>query len=726
MGFFGIFLVAWSVIFDFFTLPLYWILQNPRHVKADRTRKRAVISDAGSGRIRYRHNFQGQLDDTMKYITAMPNKTLVEVLDVVCAKYGQRDCVGSRRTLGLIDGQFGGKPVKKISKSGDYDVITFAEFKSSTQCLATGLRKKYSLGKGDKVLIFANSRAEWLIAAVGCIKAGAVVTTLVPSMTKQAIAYAMDQIKPKLIVTEISLREKLQESLSAQKETSDSTRQVPPVILMEADGQSLPRDAILLKDIESYGSKAGVAYEPVALKSTDTAVLMYTSGTTSMAKGVNLTHGQLVESIFGYTYFAMHFSPLVGQKLRFLQFLPLSHIFALSVSLHVIVDGNCLLFGSPYTLTDASLLTVKGEKGDLTVARPHYMIAIPLILQRLKDGITKKIREKGAVFEELFNFCMAYKKKWVDLGYTTPIVDAVFFSRITKILGGSLSHVIVGGAPMGDDLQTFCRNVLCTVTVQGYGCTETGGLASCQDKESKETGSVGYPPINGSILLESWDEGGYSVDDNENPSGEILLVGPNVADSYYMCSKEENNSAFQLDVEQNMRMFRTGDIGRINLATNSLSIIDRKSQLIKLQNGEYISLGRIETALQGSPFVEQACVFARPQKRGSVALIVPDRAVCRKMTNWKSDSTPAILQNGSTVQQAGGRINDEVNASLLLSALSNELKDSLSRYEIPMAVALVDGPWTPETGLVTGALKIKRKAIQEKYKSQVERLFSSI
>ena len=86
------------------------------------------------------------------------------------------------------------------------------------------------------------------------------------------------------------------------------------------------------------------------------------------------------------------------------------------------------------------------------------MIAIPLILQRLKDGIAKKISEKGVVFEELFNFCMAYKKKWVNLGYTTPIVDAVFFSRITKILGGSLSHIMVGGAPMGDDLQTFCRS----------------------------------------------------------------------------------------------------------------------------------------------------------------------------------------------------------------------------------------------------------------------------
>ena len=92
-----------------------------------------------------------------------------------------------------------------------------------------------------------------------------------------------------------------------------------------------------------------------------------------------------------------------------------------------------------------------------------------------------------------------------------------------------------------------------------------------------------------------------------------------------------------------------------------LALCYRKSQLIKLQNGEYISLGRIETALQGSPFVEQACVFARPQKRGSVALIVPDRAVCRKMTNWKSDSTPAILQvkeggtKGESTQEREGR-----------------------------------------------------------------------
>ena len=85
------------------------------------------------------------------------------------------------------------------------------------------------------------------------------------------------------------------------------------------------------------------------------------------------------------------------------------------------------------------------------------MIAIPLILQRLKDGIEKKIAEKGPNFYRLFKFCTTYKEKWVEMGYQTPILDALIFARFKKILGGSLTHVIVGGAPIGEELQTFCR-----------------------------------------------------------------------------------------------------------------------------------------------------------------------------------------------------------------------------------------------------------------------------
>ena len=93
----------------------------------------------------------------------------------------------------------------------------------------------------------------------------------------------------------------------------------------------------------------------------------------------------------------------------------------------------------------------------------------------------------------------------------------------------------------------FFRNVLCTVLVQGYGSTETSGVATCQDKETFETDSVGYPPANGSILLESWEEGGYDVTDPEGPSGEILLSGPFVAEGYYQCPEE--NAAFQKSTE---------------------------------------------------------------------------------------------------------------------------------------------------------------------------------
>jgi len=707
-----------SGLLDLATWPLYWIWQKPWKVEADKTRKRAVIEEVSSNRVRYSYlPSQEQSDDTMEFLMSKSRGSIVDVLDWVCSKYPQRECIGSRQILGLVDGHFNGKEVKKISKSPKFDTITFSQFKTKTDNIATGMKTKYSLAKGDKVLIFANSRAEWMISSVGCTKAGAVITTLVPSMTNQALSHAINQICPKIVITEISLWGKLQDVFDSQ----DTKVGRPAILLFATDGQEVPANSVLLSHIEECGVSAPHS-SPVALDPSDTAVIMYTSGTTSAAKGVELTHNQLIEAIAGYTHFAQLFSPLVGQPLRFLQFLPLSHIFALSVSYHVMVDGNCLLFGSPYTLTDASLLTPKGERGDLSVARPHYMIAIPLILQRLKDGIEKKIAERGPAFDTLFKFCMAYKKSWIDRGYSTPLIDALIFSKIKNVLGGSLSHVIVGGAPISADLQTFCRNVLCTVVVQGYGSTETSGVATCQDKESHETDSVGYPPINGSILLDSWEEGGYSVQDPTTPSGEILLCGPFVAKGYYQCPEE--NTAFQT-LDGGQRIFRTGDIGRINLGTNSLSIVDRKSQLIKLQNGEYISLGRIECALQGVKYVEHACVLARPQKRGSVAVIVPNGAACQALPLWESQSK---IQNGGPAAAVSVRktVVSNPNCTLLLAKLKEELKDVLSRYEIPMAIAIVEGPWTPESGLVTGALKIKRKAIQKKYYEEVEHLFGSI
>ena len=157
------------------------------------------------------------------------------------------------------------------------------------------------------------------------------------------------------------------------------------------------------------------------------------------------------------------------------------------------------------------------------------------------------------------------------------------------------------------------------------------------------------------------------------------------------------------------KYFKTGDIGRINVNTsNSLSIIDRKKQLVKLQNGEYVSLGRVESILCTSQYVELACVIARPTKRGIVALIVPHHTNCKK------------LFEGSFK----GHFSDK--SGKLLAALQEELKVKLTTYEMPRAIEIIADQWTPESGMVTGSLKIRRKAIEERYPVQIENLLSSI
>ena len=169
--------------------------------------------------------------------------------------------------MGQVDGHFDGKPVKKVSKSPTFQTLTYSQFKTKTEQIAAGLKAKYGLVKGDKVLVFANSRAEWITSAVGVVKAAGVVTTLVPSMTTQALAFALNQIRAvKVVISEASLHQKLQEVFEA-------AGQHPPVVYMEKDGRKdLPDGSVLLDSIEEEGGK--VAYETALLESSDLAVIM--------------------------------------------------------------------------------------------------------------------------------------------------------------------------------------------------------------------------------------------------------------------------------------------------------------------------------------------------------------------------------------------------------------------------------------------------------------------
>ena len=253
--------------------------------------------------------------------------------------------------------------------------------------------------------------------------------------------------------------------------------------------------------------------------------------------------------------------------------------------------------------------------------------------------------------EELFHYLVAYKMKWQDRGFDTPLLNKTLFRRIRYFLGGKVRVMLSGGAPLAADTHSLCRTCLSmpliqvqsqchSVTMsqshsirvsqfysvrlfclQGYGLTETASCATVTHVRDRKTGRAGAPLMDVDIKLVNWDEGNYRVTDQPNPRGEIHVGGDNVAVGYF---KNEKETAANFYEENGRRWFRTGDIGEFE-QDGVLKIIDRKKDLVKLQHGEYVSYGKTESVLKTAPIVENICAYANPDRDFIIAILIPDK-----------------------------------------------------------------------------------------------------
>ncbi|CAK9155734.1 unnamed protein product, partial [Ilex paraguariensis] len=165
---------------------------------------------------------------------------------------------------------------------------------------------------------------------------------------------------------------------------------------------------------------------------------------------------------------------------------------------------------------------------------------------------------------------------------------------------------------------------------QGYGLTETCAGGTFSEYDDTSVGCVGAPLPCSFIKLIDWPGGGYLTSDSPMPRGEVVVGGPNVTVGYFE-NEEKAKEAYRVD-ETGMRWFHTGDIGRFH-ANGCLEIIDRKKDIVKLQHGEYVSLGKVETALIVSPYVDNIMLHADPFRSCSVALMVASQPM---MEDWAS------------------------------------------------------------------------------------------
>jgi len=262
-----------------------------------------------------------------------------------------------------------------------------------------------------------------------------------------------------------------------------------------------------------------------------------------------------------------------------------------------------------------------------------------------------------------------------------------------------------GGGPIAKDTQRFISMCIAPM-ISGYGLTETSAMGALMDPLAWTDAALGEMPGSIEVKLVDFPDAGYYAT-NKPPQGEIWIRGDSVA-SGYLDLEKETKEAFTDD-----GWFKTGDIGEFDYQGN-LKIIDRKKNLVKTLNGEYIALEKLESIYRSCPVVGNICVYASPEKSKPVAIVVPVEATLKQLA-----SENGIEGNGLEDLTA----NKDVNGIVLKAMVSAGKKGGLAGIELIDGVVLADEEWTPQNGLTTSAQKLNRKGILDKYKNDVKKAY---
>ena len=202
----------------------------------------------------------------------------------------------------------------------------------------------------------------------------------------------------------------------------------------------------------------------------------------------------------------------------------------------------------------------------------------------------------------------------------TPLLDKLVFNKIRKsVFGDRIQCMYSGGALLNSNVHDFIRVCLALVRL-AYGLTEittSGAVQHCYETDTSICGSL---LSNCRMRLVDWEEGGYYCTDKPNPRGEIHIGGDCVSMGYYKLPDASNETFYEYE---SMRYCATGDIGEV-LANGNLKIIDRKKDLVKLLNGEYVSLNKVETCIKLLQYIENCCVYGDPLHSYSICIICPN------------------------------------------------------------------------------------------------------
>lgn len=430
-------------------------------------------------------------------------------------------------------------------------------------------------------------------------------------------------------------------------------------------------------------------------KSSDIALIMYTSGSTGEPKGCIITHENFICAMFGCAA-AIDLDALGANEVpRAMNFLPMAHMFGCGTVVAITYLGGEIGFwqGKVEKLLD-----------DFRDFRPTLLSIVPRLLNKLYDRVRSEAIKKGLLGRIMFRLAVTNKLALIRRGdfAQDTIWDKLLFDKVRKQFGGQVRRVVSSSAPLSSEVCQFSRAAFSCFFIEAYGQTECviGCWQTVRDIESGETGIP--TPFNYVKLIDVPEKDYYARDG----VGEICIKSKAVFSGYLDAPDKTR------EVVDDEGWLFTGDVGRWT-PHKTMKIIDRKKNMYKLSQGEYIAPEKIEEAYNRSQFVSQVFVYGDSYKNFPVAIVVLNEDYAKK---W-------LEKNENEVRS----INDDKFREVVLNDMLREgKKRGLMSYEQIKAIEFIKEPFTIENGLLTPTFKNRRYAIEKKYKDRFVYLYSTI
>ncbi|KAG0419600.1 hypothetical protein HPB47_003992, partial [Ixodes persulcatus] len=415
--------------------------------------------------------------------------TLNELMAEAFRKYSDRPCLGARPVLAESEEQKDGKVIKKLSL-GDYEWLTYSDVDHlvdliSRAIITLGLKPTEYLG------ILAETRQEWILTALACIRVNVPLVTLYATLGEDGIIQALNETEVTHLVTSYDLMPRVVNVLC-------NTPLIKRIIYMESKIKRTPVvvpenvEVIPFFELERRGRTADADLKAETPRRDDVFIIMYTSGTTGIPKGVMITHKNIMATLKGFSVNCQTLG--TGNDDSHIAYLPLAHILELLVECLTLGLGAKIGFSSALTLTDTSTGLKAGCLGDATLLKPVLLVCPPLILNRIRKSITDNVAAKGP-FARFFEYLLAYKNFWLNFGFNTTILNHLVFNKMRALLGGRVAILATGAAPLSVDTDAFIRACFDCCPIQGYGLTETAGSAALKDLDDRNFKSIGSPTL---------------------------------------------------------------------------------------------------------------------------------------------------------------------------------------------------------------------------------------